>query len=81
MTPREEEYLEYAKSLEREIEKLTTDRRFELQNDQRLTYRRPPDGWVCFHCGQRFMTPGEAALHFGETPDISPKCHDDPVVQ
>ena len=28
----------------------------------------PIDGWVCFHCGERFRTEGAARDHFGETP-------------
>ena len=37
-----------------------------LQGD---TYPMPKDGWVCFHCGERFTKPGTARDHFGETPD------------
>ena len=29
------------------------------------TYEMPPDGWVCFHCGERFTTSGAASDHFG----------------
>lgn len=32
------------------------------------TYPQPKDGWVCFHCGERFKTPGPAELHFGTFP-------------
>ena len=28
----------------------------------------PEDGWVCFHCGERFTTVNSARDHFGETP-------------
>lgn len=38
------------------------------------TYPMPADGWVCFHCGVRFTTPGAAALHFGAAPDRTPGC-------
>ena len=38
------------------------------------TYPMPPDGWVCFHCGERFTTPGAAADHFGTTPDATAAC-------
>lgn len=31
------------------------------------TYDIPKDGWVCFHCGERFTTPGGARDHFGGT--------------
>jgi hypothetical protein len=29
------------------------------------TYPAPPDGWVCFHCGERFRSQYGARLHFG----------------
>ncbi len=32
------------------------------------TYRMPPDGWVCFHCGERFTTVGGAQVYFGRWP-------------
>ena len=32
------------------------------------TYLMPKDGWVCFHCGERFTTPGSAEDHFGARP-------------
>lgn len=33
------------------------------------TYPYPEGpGWVCFHCGQRFLTAKGAKLHFGENP-------------
>ena len=38
------------------------------------TYAPPKDGWLCFHCGERFRTVNGARLHFGETPDTVPKC-------
>jgi len=38
------------------------------------TYTAPKNGWVCFHCGERFLTVGGARLHFGETPVATPKC-------
>ncbi|MBP5857264.1 hypothetical protein KAJ83_09610 [Marivibrio halodurans] len=38
------------------------------------TYKAPDGGWVCFHCGERFMSPGAAADHFGETQDYQPAC-------
>ena len=28
-------------------------------------FNRPKHGWVCFHCGDVFRTPGEARDHFG----------------
>ena len=38
------------------------------------TYPMPKDGWVCWHCGERFMTPGRARDHFGERPNEIPGC-------
>ena len=32
------------------------------------TYTKPKDGWVCFHCGERFKNEGSAKLHFGTFP-------------
>ncbi len=29
------------------------------------TYEEPKDGWVCFHCGERFTKIGLAREHFG----------------
>ena len=38
-------------------------------------YAAPPDGWVCFHCGERFTTPNDARDHFGFEPwECSPAC-------
>ena len=34
----------------------------------------PPDGWVCFHCGERFTTVGGAQVHFGRVPSNTPGC-------
>ena len=41
------------------------------------TYPAPADGWVCFHCGERFRTPGSAAVHFGARPTATPACRMD----
>ena len=38
------------------------------------TCRMPPDGWVCFHCGERFTTVGGAQVHFGRWPRDTPGC-------
>ena len=38
------------------------------------TYSMPPDGWVCFHCGERFTTPGGAKDHFGSHPSATAAC-------
>lgn len=40
----------------------------------RLTYTKPSEGWVCFHCGERFTTETGARRHFGPTPDWKPRC-------
>lgn len=41
------------------------------------TYRAPPDGWTCFHCGKRFRRYKDAERHFGRTPDHISACVDD----
>ena len=38
------------------------------------TYPMPEDGWVCFHCGERYTTPGAARQHFGDSPTARPAC-------
>ncbi len=38
------------------------------------TYSQPKDGWVCFHCGERFIKPGTACDHFGPRPNSIPAC-------
>lgn len=38
------------------------------------TYEMPKDGWVCFHCGERFTTPGGAEDHFGAKPNSLAGC-------
>lgn len=38
------------------------------------TYPQPKDGWVCFHCGERFKKPGLARDHFGEVPGGAAQC-------
>lgn len=38
------------------------------------TYTMPKDGWVCFHCGERFTTVGGARDHFGATPESTAGC-------
>ena len=40
-------------------------------------YPAPPDGWVCFHCGNRFQKYGYALDHFGPSPDSMPACQMD----
>ena len=37
-------------------------------------YEKPKDGWVCFHCGERFTTIGGARDHFGATQEATPGC-------
>ena len=34
----------------------------------------PLGGWVCYHCGDRFMGWQAARRHFGATPDDVPAC-------
>lgn len=31
------------------------------------------EGWKCFHCGEKFFVPADAALHFG-SPAAQPGC-------
>ena len=38
------------------------------------TYIAPRDGWVCFHCGERFRNPADATTHFGPTPESRRAC-------
>ena len=38
------------------------------------TYPAPVDGWVCFHCGKRFLDEKSGCKHFGETPIGMPQC-------
>ena len=38
------------------------------------TYPMPEDGWVCFHCGERFTTVGTAEDHFGARPTDMAAC-------
>ena len=38
------------------------------------TYLSPEDGWVCFHCGERFTTVGSAEDHFGARPTDMAAC-------
>jgi hypothetical protein len=37
-------------------------------------YQAPEHGWTCFHCGEKFTTPGGAKLHFGEPTTKRPVC-------
>ena len=46
--------------------------RLEFRN--RLTYPMPKNGWVCFHCGERFTTFGGAQDHFGAHPSDMAAC-------
>ena len=34
----------------------------------------PKEGWVCFHCGERFTTFGSAEDHFGARPTNIAAC-------
>lgn len=38
------------------------------------TYMVPRVGWVCFHCGEHFTTPGSARDHFGASQGATPGC-------
>ena len=50
---------------------VTTYFRPESQSDDQATYPYPKGGWVCFHCGERFLSPNAARIHFGPTPFVS----------
>ena len=45
-----------------------------VEMSDKLTYKMPSDGWVCFHCGHRFLTPNAARDHFGFYPTADPTC-------
>ena len=47
--------------------------------ERRDTYPAPADGWVCFHCGERFVTPNAAREHFGFDPAATPACRLSPA--
>ena len=38
------------------------------------TFEMPKDGFMCFHCGERFTTYGAARDHFGEAPGATAGC-------
>lgn len=38
------------------------------------TYIAPEHGWTCFHCGETFLAPSLARIHFGAMPDAEPAC-------
>ena len=40
------------------------------------TYKVPEDGWVCFHCGERFAPHHwrQARVHFGYRPTATALC-------
>jgi len=42
--------------------------------EQPDTYPQPEDGWVCFHCGERFKKVGAAEDHFGARPGDGLAC-------
>lgn len=37
-------------------------------------YLSPAHGWTCFHCGETFLNPNLARVHFGAMPDATPGC-------
>lgn len=39
-----------------------------------MSYPVPKHGWTCFHCGETFITPKEAEIHFGFTMASEPGC-------
>ena len=60
-------------SLIRRLERERDEASDKLQR-QANVYERPNEGWVCYHCGERFMTPGSARLHFGTLPNTETAC-------
>lgn len=49
-------------------------RTYDAKGEHSGTYPAPEGGWVCFHCGLRFMHQWFARRHFGPTPDTMPRC-------
>ncbi len=45
-----------------------------IREELTTTYEIPVEGWVCFHCGERFMTLNRARDHFGPTPGSMTAC-------
>ena len=45
-----------------------------MTNNNQDTYPMPGDGWVCFHCGERFTTIGSGTDHFGARPTDTAAC-------
>lgn len=66
----------YAETAERqrdEVQQALKNAEAKLQR-QADVYEKPGDGWVCYHCGERFLTPGSAELHFGARPTGITRC-------
>lgn len=65
---RREAYRKRARSailaMDSEIERLSG-----IIERRNATYTKPNEGFVCFHCGERFLTYESAKEHFGEGPD------------
>lgn len=51
------------------------------EGDETYNYPENGPGWVCFHCGERFITPKGAELHFGKTPSSKPVCIEDNLIK
>lgn len=45
-----------------------------MDEEVEWVFNRPKHGWVCFHCGDVFRTPGAARDHFGFSPASTPAC-------
>lgn len=43
-------------------------------DESEWVFNRPKHGWICFHCGDVFRTPGAASDHFGFSPASNPAC-------
>lgn len=48
---------------------IRTLREFIYHHSFNDSYLSPEQGWVCFHCGVRFLSQGAARSHFGDTPN------------
>ena len=48
--------------------------RMQRLEEWRKTYKKPKEGWTCFHCGDTFTTPGAARIHFGASIEATASC-------
>lgn len=60
--------------LDKLLEKVVEARNVAWEKMETLTIPHPGDGWNCFHCGMVFHHEHQARLHFGPTPESTPRC-------